>query len=608
MSTHAAAAEAAERRTSASSTQVLAIALGGAAASIFAVWPVWSSPLISHSEATAIVRGLLVASYVGVGVYTWWTRPTSRLGLLIAGAGFLFACTSLMAIDRPLPYTFGRVTLAVVVVYLAYLLVSFPRERPSSPLERRFVTAAVGVSVAVWAVVLVFARMLPHAGPLSDCTNRCPDNGLQLVATPHEVATAISFVANALTALIVLALAVLLSRKARSAALLRRRAVAPLLWASVIFATTYATYSLVSQASDHPPDVEMRVVATIGAFGIPVALLFGQLRGRAFAAASLWRTIGRMGAHRVTPAWLQAFLGETLGDPLFELAVWDPSRQGYVDVQGTPLELPEPSATRSVTRIARTGAPSLALIHDATLDEDPELLNGLGSTADMLLENSALVGELRASRTRIVESAEQERHRLERNLHDGAQQRLTSMQIKLALAREHVPEGELGTELDELATEAARAAAELRALAHGIYPALLYDAGLAPALRSLASSAAIPIRVFDRGVGRAAAGTELAIYFCVLEALQNVGKHAGKGARATVMLAREGREIEFEVRDDGVGFDPAAHADGIGLVSMRDRIGAVGGRLEIRSSPGAGAAVRGSVPVDDEGSESDRAP
>jgi hypothetical protein len=190
---------------------------------------------------------------------------------------------------------------------------------------------------------------------------------------------------------------------------------------------------------------------------------------------------------------------------------------------------------------------------------------------------------------------------------DG-QQRLTSIQLRLAVARERVSDGELATELDEVATEAARAASELRALAHGIYPALLYDAGLGPALRSLASWATIPIRVVDRGMGRAAAGTELAIYFCALEALQNISKHAGDGAHAVVTLSRTRGEVDFEVRDDGVGFDAAALADGIGLVNMRDRIGAIGGRLEIRSSPGAGATVYGSVPVGDEGSESDRAP
>ena len=608
MSTHAAAAGVAERRSSASSTHVVAAALAGAAASLFAVTTAWFSPLVSHAHAAAALRGALVALYVSVGLYTWSRRPASRVGPLIAGAGFLYASTSLAVLDQPLPHTVGRVALAAQVVYFAFLFVSFPRERPATALERRFVAAAAGVSVAVWAVVLLFADTLPHGGPLSDCSTRCPANALQVVETPHAVTTALGLAATALTALIVLGLIVLLAHKAASATLIRRRLVVPLLYASILFAATYATYTVISQSSGTPSGNDLRLLGVVGAFSVPLALLFGQLRERLFAAASLWRTMGRVGPTQVTPPRMQEFLRETLGDPTFELAVWSAARSGYVDIRGEPVELPEATEQRSVTRIARGGAPSVALVHDPALDDDLDVVRGLGGAAATLLENAALVDELQASRARIVESAEQERHRLERDLHDGAQQRLTSIQLRLAVARERVPDGELATELEEVATEAARAASELRALAHGIYPALLYDAGLAPALRSLASWATIPIRVVDRGVGRAAAGTELAIYFCALEALQNISKHAGDGAHAVVTLSRTRGEVDFEVRDDGVGFDAAALADGIGLVSMRDRIGAIGGRLEIRSSPGAGATVYGSVPVGDEGSESDRAP
>ena len=247
-------------------------------------------------------------------------------------------------------------------------------------------------------------------------------------------------------------------------------------------------------------------------------------------------------------------------------------------MSGKPVELPEPSASRSVTRIAQAGSPSLALIYDAELDDDLETVRGLGAAAATLLENATLVHELQASRARIVDSAEQERHRLERDLHDGAQQRLTAIQLKLALARESVPEGGARNRARRAGVGGGgRGRRSCRALAHGIYPALLYDAGLAPALRSFASGATIPIRVVDRGIERAPAGTELAIYFCVLEAMQNVAKHAGAEARAVVTLGRTGDTIEFEIRDDGVGFAPAVETEGIGLVSMRDRIGAVGG-------------------------------
>jgi signal transduction histidine kinase len=600
MSTHA-AAEASGGRWTGTSGHVLAIALLGAAASLLVVVLGWSSPLISHPHVAAAVRGLFVATYVGVGAYTWSRRPASRIGPLITGAGFLYAVVALAAVDDPLPYTIGRVALAAQVVYFAFLFITFPRERPSTRLERRFLGVAAAATVVVWAVTLALVDTLPHGGPLTDCTPQCPGNALQVVETSDGVTSALGLLATVLSALIVLGLIAVLSRKAASATLIRRRVVVPLLYASILFVATYATYSLVSQVGDTQPGPGLRVVAVAGAFAVPLALLYGQLRGRLFAAASLWRTMGRAGPRQVTPAQMQDFLGETLGDPSFELLVWSPERNVYVDVSGEPVELAEPSPSRSITRVAQAGSPSLALVHDAELDDDPETVRGLGAAASALLENVTLVRELQASRARIVDSAEQERHRLERDLHDGAQQRLTTIQLRLALAQERAPDGQLGDELAELETEAATAAAELRALAHGIYPALLADAGLAPALRSFASSATIPIRVVDHGVGRAQAGTELAIYYCVLEALQNVVKHAGPRAGAVVTLTRARDTIGFEIRDDGAGFDRAGHTDGIGLVSMRDRIGAAGGTLEIHSSPGAGATVYGSVPAGGQG-------
>jgi signal transduction histidine kinase len=311
----------------------------------------------------------------------------------------------------------------------------------------------------------------------------------------------------------------------------------------------------------------------------------------------MWREMSQIAPQNVTPAWLQRFLRDTLGDPSFELALWSEEHNGFVDASGKPFDLPSPTASRSVTLVARRGLPSLALVHDVALDEDIEIVKGLGVTAATLLENATLVDELRASRARIVESVEQERHRLERDLHDGAQQRLTTIQLKLAVASEEADQATLRTELEEIAVETAAAASELRAVAHGIYPPLLHDAGVAPALRAVASRAPIRVRMVDRGIGRAPAGVELALYCCALEALQNASKHAGAGVQAVVTLVRTRDELVFEVRDDGCGFEPGSNGDGIGLVSMRDRIGAVGGRLEIRSAPGAGTSVRGTVPV-----------
>ena len=541
-------------------------------------------------------KGLIVAAYASVGVYTWARRPASRLGPLITGAGFLYAATALTAVDSSFPYTVGRVALAALVVYFAYLFASFPRGRPQSVFERRFVVAAGTLTVVPWAVLLVFASQLPHGGPLSDCTTDCPGNALQLVHSSSVVTDALGLAANSATALLVVGAIVLLSQKAASEPLVRRRALTPLIYASIILAATFGTYSIVSEAAS-PPGTAFRVLTAAGALAIPIALLLGLVRGRLIATSAMWREMSRISPQAVTPAWVEEFLRDTLGDPSFELALWSDEPNGFVDVGGGIYDLPSPTTARAVTLIARRGLPSLALVHDIALNEDLEIVRGLGVTAATLLENATLVGELQASRARIVESVEQERHRLERDLHDGAQQRLTTIQLKLAVASEEADQAELREVLDSLATETAAAASELRAVAHGIYPPLLHDAGVAPALRAVAGRAPIRVRMVDRGFGRAPAGVELAVYYCALEALQNASKHAGPDVQAVVTLARARAELVFEVRDDGLGFEPGANGDGIGLVSMRDRIGAVGGRLEIRSARGAGTSVRGTVPV-----------
>jgi signal transduction histidine kinase len=211
-------------------------------------------------------------------------------------------------------------------------------------------------------------------------------------------------------------------------------------------------------------------------------------------------------------------------------------------------------------------------------------------------EDAVSAEELRASRRRIAESAQRERLRLERNLHDGAQQRLFAIQIKLDAVREHVQDEQVELQLEEISADAAAAVDELRALAHGLYPTVLRERGLPDALRSLATHAAISLRVVDNELERCAPTVEEAVYFCALEAVQNATKHAGPGVHVIITLARQGDALDVEIADDGPGFDVAREADGIGLVSMRDRIGAVGGELRIVSAHGDGTAISAHVP------------
>ena len=220
-----------------------------------------------------------------------------------------------------------------------------------------------------------------------------------------------------------------------------------------------------------------------------------------------------------------------------------------------------------------------------------------GRDARLEAELRDTILELRRSRSRVAQAADTERRRIERDLHDGAQQRLIALRVKLALAEEIVgdanqPVGEL---IQEIAADAETALEDLHALVHGIYPALLTERGLQDALKAMARAAPLPTRVLAHGLGRYAAGVEAAVYFTCAEALQNAAKHGGHGTTARIALRQDTGGLAFEVRDDGRGFEPAL-LTGSGLANMQDRLGAVGGRVKVVSAPECGVAIQGWVP------------
>jgi signal transduction histidine kinase len=227
------------------------------------------------------------------------------------------------------------------------------------------------------------------------------------------------------------------------------------------------------------------------------------------------------------------------------------------------------------------------------------LIRDLAGQAGLVLRNAALIDDLRASRQRLVAAQDAERRRIERNIHDGAQQQLVALAVKLGLA-----ERVLSSNADRAATMLAEAKAEtndaletLRDLARGIYPPLLADEGLAAAITAQARKSALPVSVETDGIGRYPQETEAAVYFSCLEALQNVAKHAG-ATSASIRLRHENGNVTFEITDDGRGFDPAVSTYGTGLQGMADRLAALGGALSVRSAPGTGTTIAGAVPVE----------
>jgi signal transduction histidine kinase len=227
-----------------------------------------------------------------------------------------------------------------------------------------------------------------------------------------------------------------------------------------------------------------------------------------------------------------------------------------------------------------------------------KLLGDLASQAGLVLRNVRLIEELRASRQRLVTAQDEERRRLERNIHDGAQQQLVALSVKMRLLKmlARKDPGKAEELVDQLQADARDALDDLRDLARGIYPPLLADKGLAAALEAQARKVPFPVRVEPNGIGRYPAEAEATAYFCVLEALQNAAKYAGASS-ATVRLSQEDGHLLFSVADDGRGFDPATTPPGSGLQNMADRVEALGGTLEVSSTPGAGTTISGSIPV-----------
>ena len=224
----------------------------------------------------------------------------------------------------------------------------------------------------------------------------------------------------------------------------------------------------------------------------------------------------------------------------------------------------------------------------------------LAAQAGLVLRNVRLVEDLRGSRRRLVSAQDEERRRLERYIHDGAQQQLVALAVKARLARQLTdrdPEKVVQL-LTQIEAETSRALEDLRDLARGIYPPLLADKGLAAALQAQARRSAIHVEVIPDGVGRYPQAVEAAVYFSVLEALQNVAKYAD-ASRADVRLAQTGSDLTFEVRDDGRGFDPASVGYGTGLQGIADRLAALNGTLRVASAVGDGTTVTGVIPLEE---------
>jgi signal transduction histidine kinase len=337
----------------------------------------------------------------------------------------------------------------------------------------------------------------------------------------------------------------------------------------------------------------------IGLAGVvfPIGLLFGLVQARLSrgSIADLAVDLGR----GVPLGGLREVLARALRDPTLALAFPAPDGDGFVDPDGRPTDLPGTGSGRGLARLERDGETLAVLVYDPQIEaEDPGRVAAVGSVARLALENERLAAqvraqleEVRASRARIVEAADAERRRIERDLHDGAQQRLVALAMRLDQAR--LSSSGAASLIDSTTAELLTAIREVRDLARGLHPTILTDAGLAAAVEALAERTPVPVAI-DVTEDRFATEIEAAAYFVIAEGLTNVARYAG-ATEARVEVAAAGDRLRVTVADNGRGgADPAA---GSGLRGLADRVAAIGGRLDVTSPTGAGTTLVADLPA-----------
>ena len=553
-----------------------------------------------HSQTTVLRSGASVVaawSFLVAGLVAWRRRPGNRLGPLMVLTCCALLCRQFRYSSDPLAFTVFFALGEVAWALVAHVALAYPTGRVTDRVERWFLGVAYAVALAFpLAILLAYdgTEGLRYLGS-------APGESLLLVRGSDDLVRGLqdTFGVVAYGGLATVFI-LLVARKLLRATPRARRMLAPLLIAAVVAAAWAVLNGLLTFATTPPAVIhDLFWWQVLGLTALPLALLWGLLRERLARVH-----VGELVVHLETaaPGELRDELARTLDDPSVEVAFWLPGRFEYVDADGRHVDVPDASATRAVTRIDHAGEPLAVLVHDPSLLEEPKLVEAVVAAARLSLRNARLHAEVSAqlekvkeSRSRIVAAADEERRRIERDIHDGAQQRLVALALELKSAQRRLGD-DVDPELEALLVSAADelqvAVEELRELAHGIHPGVLVQGGLAAALEELAGRSPVSVTV-EATQDRLSPEVEGTAYFVASEALANVVKHA-RATRASIRATRANGTLVVEVVDDGVG--GAASRNGSGLRGLADRVEAQGGTLRVESAPGSGTRVVGEIP------------
>jgi signal transduction histidine kinase len=551
-------------------------------------------PLVVPAEplpALRIFRRVAIGvAWIAAGLVAAWRRPGNRTGTLLAAVGFLWFFPNVEWWHSSVPFTLVNFLGDLYLAVAAHAVLAFPSGRLSSRLERAVVAAA-------YVHALVVANLAePFRDPrLQGCTD-CPHN-LVLVYGSKSLTDSLDLSSTVLQALIAAAVVALLLRRWQRASPPARRVIAPVLWSGAVVASLQVALAI------QPGDDQGTALGNVAgiAFNVfPLAFLAGLLWTRLHRGA-IAQLVIELGA-APSPGDVRAPLARALGDPSLELAFSLPAEDRYVAPDGSAFELPDTREGRAVSVLEHDDRPVAALVHDPSLLEDNVFLDAVAAAATLALENARLQAELRAqlaevraSRARILAAGDEERRRLERDLHDGAQQRLLATRLALQLVRDRTArhDSEIEALLGEADAEVQGALDEIRAFARGLHPALLSEEGLTAALAVLARRSPIPVEITEAPTDRLPVAVETAAYFLAAEALANAAKHAA-ASRVRIDIHQQDGQAVVLIDDDGIG--GASATIGGGLSGLRDRIEALGGRFALESPPGGGTQLRAEIP------------
>jgi signal transduction histidine kinase len=563
---------------------VLATVLAGVAAASTSFLLALTSDHVAQPGLQAALMDWITLPYIVAGLIAWRRTPESRLGPLMVAAGFAIFLSTLAWANRALPATVGQAFDLLPAVLFLHLFLAYPTGR----LRRRIERIVVGTGYVVAFGVELVGMLLGGYGD---------DNLLEVTSQPDAAQVVLQGQLVALSAFALVGIGLLAARRRSAGAPLRRPAA--LLVDSFAAALVLIAALFVIGAFDFPGFETVRR-ATFFALGLaPVAFLAGLLDARLARSAVADLMVELRAAP--PPHELRAALARSLRDPSLTLAYWLPQFGSWVDVRGRRVEPPHPGRGRAMTVIERDGTKVAALVHDASLGDEPQLLDAVSAAAGIALENGRLHAELEArleelkgSRGRVIEAGQRERRRLEHNLHDGAQQRLVAISLELnLLERRYAGDREGSARIGRAREQIATSLDELRAIARGLHPAVVSDHGLEVALESLAADAAVPVRLSVHLDERLPEPVEVAAYYLVSESLANIAKHA-QATSARIAICREDGMALIEVADDGIG--GADTESGSGLRGLADRVEALDGRLRVWTPRGGGTRVRAEIP------------